>query len=197
MVYALLFLPLGYVMGSIPFAHLIARARGVDIFQMGTANPGAANVFRTIGRGAGIVVLLGDAAKSALPVLVARWADAHPWLALAAGAAAIVGHWYPIFIGFRGGAGLAPAVGVAYGMIPMASLLATPPALISLYVRRNTGLAAAVGFILFFATAVLLGQSVSLALAIATLPALVLIRHFLLPAPRVPPSRGGDHIQSS
>ena len=192
MVYALLLLALGYVLGSLPLAQLVARTRGEDIFQIGTANPGAANVFRTVGRGMGVVVLLGDMGKGALPVLVARWAGVSPWLALAAGVAAVVGHWYPVFTRFRGGAGLASSIGVGYGMMPLATLAGNVPALVLLYFVRNTGLVAAVGTVLFFVVAVLLDRPVSLVLAVAALPVMVLIRRYLLPMLGAPRAKGSS-----
>ena len=181
--YGIFFIVLGYLLGSIPFAYLVARLRGVDVFQIGTSNPGAANVFRTIGRGAGILVLAGDVVKGTVPALLVQWAGVSPWIALTAGVAALVGHWYPVFLRFRGGAGLATAMGVAYGMMPLVGLLATTPALALLYLRRNTGVAAGVGFLLFVAVALLLDRPVPLVLAIGVLPALALARQRLLPTP--------------
>ncbi|MEK7777426.1 MAG: glycerol-3-phosphate acyltransferase [Chloroflexota bacterium] len=179
----LLFLALGYLMGSIPIAFLVARLYRVNVFHSGTGNPGAANVFRTISRRAGVMVMVGDTAKGLAPVLLAQWADLSPWAALAVGLAAMVGHWYPIFLRFRGGAGLATTVGIGYAMMPLPALLATPPALAFLYFRHNTGVAAAVGFVPFFVIAILLRNSVPLALAIAVLPVLALARQRLLPTP--------------
>lgn len=186
----LLFLALGYLVGSIPFAYLIVRSQGADIFSTGTGNPGAANVFRKVSRRAGIEVLLGDVAKGALPVLLACWAGLSSWLALAVGVAALAGHWYPMFLRFRGGAGLATAIGVAYGVMWLPALAATPPALALLYFMRNTGAAAALGSVILFVTAVLLGNSIPLALAVALLPALSLARQRLLPTPGVQRNAG-------
>lgn len=183
--YGLLFIALSYLLGSLPFAYLVARARGVDVFQIGTNNPGAANVFRRVGRSVGVVVLVFDVFKGALPVLLARWAGVSPWLALAMGGAAILGHWYPVFLRFRGGAGLATAVGVTYAMMPLASLVATPFSLGVLYIRRNVGHAAVFGYISFFVAAFFLGEPSRLALIIVTLPVLVLARQRLLPTPGV------------
>jgi len=83
-----IFLVLGYALGSVPVAYLVARSRGVDVFNVGTGNPGAANVFRKVGRGAGVAVVLGDAGKSVIPVAVgalpggSRWQlGLPPWLA--------------------------------------------------------------------------------------------------------------------
>ena len=183
--YGPLFLALGYLLGSIPVAYLVGRSRGADVFQTGTSNPGASNVFRTVSRSAGVLVLLGDVAKGAAPVLLARWAGVSPWLALAAGAAALVGHWYPIFLRFRGGAGLATAIGVAYAIMPLPSLLGTLPGLVLLYFWRSVGHVAAIGFLLFFVAAMLLGEPVPMALAIIALPPLALARQRLLPTPGV------------
>ncbi|MDO8750348.1 MAG: glycerol-3-phosphate acyltransferase [Dehalococcoidia bacterium] len=185
----LLFLALGYLMGSVPFAYLVARLYGVNVFQTGTGNPGAANVFRTISRRAGVMVLVGDTAKGLAPVLLAQLAGVSPWAALAVGVAVMVGHWYPIFLRFRGGAGLATTVGIGYAMMPLPALLATPPALVFLYFRHNTGVAAAVGFVPFFVIAVLMGNSILLALAVAVLPVLALARQRLLPTPGAPVER--------
>jgi glycerol-3-phosphate acyltransferase PlsY len=186
------FLALGYLMGSAPFAYLVARLHGVNVFRIGTWNPGAANVFRTISRKAGVLVLVGDASKALVPVLLARWADFSPWAALAVGVAAMVGHWYPVFMRFQGGAGLATTIGIAYAMLPLPALLATLPALLFFCFRHNTGVAAAVGFAPFFAIAILLGNPASLALAIAVLPVLALARQRLLPTPGVSVEEPGD-----
>lgn len=181
----LLLLALGYLLGSMPFAYLIVRSQGADIFRTGTGNPGAANVFRKVSRRAGIAVLLGDVAKGVVPVLLARWAGLSPWLALAVGLAALVGHWYPVFLRFRGGAGLATAIGVAYGIVWLPTLAATAPALALLYFTRNTGVAAALGSVVLLGIALLLDEPIPLTLAVALLPALALARQRLLPTPGV------------
>ncbi len=183
--YELLFLPCGYLLGSIPFAYLVVRARKVDIFQVGTGNPGAVNVFREVSRRAGVAVLLGDAAKGVVPVVLARLVGVSPWLALAAGVCALAGHWYPVFLRFRGGAGLATVIGVAFAMMPLPALLGSLPGALVLYVRHDAGLTAGVGFLGLFVAALLLGGPVALALAVAALPALALARQRLLPTPGV------------
>ncbi len=172
---------LAYLCGSIPFAYLIARARGVDIFTVGTGNPGAANVFRSVGRGAGILALACDLLKGALPVAAAQLAGASHWWAYAAGLAALVGHWYPLFLRFRGGAGLATTIGVGFALMPLPALVGALPAAAFLAWKRNTGNAAGIGFAVFFVAALLLRQPVPLALAIAILPALALLRDRVLP----------------
>ena len=113
---------IGYLLGSIPFAFLLSRRlEGIDIRRAGSGNVGAANVLRTSGVRAAIVVMMLDVAKGAGSVLVAqRWAgDAAP---AAAGLAAIVGHVYPVWLRFRGGKGVATACGVFSVLMPWAML---------------------------------------------------------------------------
>ena len=113
-----------YLLGSIPTGLLLARAFGVDIRATGSGNIGATNVYRTLGRKVGVMTLVGDCLKGLLPVLIARqlgFADA--WVA-AAGLAALLGHVYTIFLGFKGGKGVATALGVFLGISPLAVLVA-------------------------------------------------------------------------
>ncbi|HJL17549.1 MAG TPA: glycerol-3-phosphate acyltransferase [Sandaracinaceae bacterium LLY-WYZ-13_1] len=113
-----------YLLGSISFGLLAARGR-VDLRAVGSGNVGATNVGRVLGAGTGRAVLALDAAKGALPTLGARavlGAD-HPWTA-ATGVAAVVGHCYPLWHGFRGGKGAATAAGVMLAASPPAGLVA-------------------------------------------------------------------------
>ena len=113
----------GYFLGSIPFARVAARYRGVDIFNTGSRTAGTANVFWNIGRGTGIIVLVGDVAKGAGAVLIVGMLDL-PWsVALLAGAAAVLGHWNSVFTGFRGGDGMAALMGVTITLVPFLATL--------------------------------------------------------------------------
>lgn len=111
---------LGYIAGSVPFAWLLARRRGVDLRTAGSGNVGAANVLRTSGVVDGIVAMGLDALKGALAVLVAQRLATEPATAVAAGLAAIIGHIYPVWLGFRGGKGVATAAGVFGVLTPIA-----------------------------------------------------------------------------
>ena len=113
---------LAYLIGSVDFAVLVARARGGDIYQMGSGNPGAANVLRNLGWRAALPVMLGDMAKGAAPPPSGRLggSDAAGW---AAGFAAVVGHCFPVWHRFRGGKGVATAFGVALWMEPLLGLV--------------------------------------------------------------------------
>ena len=117
-------LVMGYMLGSIPFALVAAKNRGVDIFTTGSTLAGAANVFWHIGHRTGALVLAGDVAKGSAAVIAAGMLDLSPAALLLAGGAAILGHWKSVFAGFRGGDGMATLIGVTIALEPVLSALA-------------------------------------------------------------------------
>lgn len=117
-------LTLGYLCGSIPFALLLTRSRGVDLRDVGSRNVGAANVLRTAGVAPALVVMLLDAAKGALAVVVARLLTDDVVMVMIAGLAAIIGHVYPPWLKFRGGKGVAASAGVFVVLAPLATAIA-------------------------------------------------------------------------
>ena len=132
---------LAYLIGSIPFGYLIVRLTGRgDVRQTGSGGTGATNVSRRAGKAAGVVTLLLDAFKGALAVLmVASFADS--WLLAAAAIAVVVGHIFPVWLGFRGGKGVATAVGVFALLAPFALLCAGVVFLILFLMMRYVSLA--------------------------------------------------------
>lgn len=112
-----------YVIGSIDFAVVIARMHGVDIHEVGSGNPGASNVLRTIGRFPAALVLLGDTMKgvigAALGMVASGVADPQVEWAFLAGLLAVVGHCYPVFHRFKGGKGVATGLGVMLFTVPL------------------------------------------------------------------------------
>lgn len=124
----LLGLLIAYVAGSIPFAYLAGKAKGIDLRDHGSGNLGATNAMRVLGKRIGILVYLGDTLKGMLPVLILpRYIDcSRPELwAIAFGVAAIVGHVRPVFLmGQGGGKGVATAGGVFFGLAPVATSIA-------------------------------------------------------------------------
>ena len=126
----------GYVLGSIPFALLLTRSRGVDLRVAGSRNVGAANVLRTTGVTRAVAVLLLDAAKGAAAVLVARQLTDNLIVVMTAGLAAIVGHVYPAWIGFRGGKGVAASAGVFAMLAPLATAVAALVFVATIFVTR-------------------------------------------------------------
>ncbi|MGZ6080632.1 MAG: glycerol-3-phosphate 1-O-acyltransferase PlsY [Myxococcaceae bacterium] len=115
---------LGYLSGSVPFGLILVRmARGVDVREEGSGNIGATNVARVAGKGLGVLVLVLDALKGALPVLLAREVEPPGSVVPAAvGLAAFAGHVAPPWLGFRGGKGVATALGVLAVLAPRAAL---------------------------------------------------------------------------
>ena len=115
-----------FLLGSIPFGVLLARRRGVDLKKVGSGNIGATNAARALGKKAGGVVLLLDTLKAFVPTLLAaRWlAPGRPELAAATGFAAFVGHIYSPWLRFRGGKGVACALGAFLALAPLATAVA-------------------------------------------------------------------------
>jgi glycerol-3-phosphate acyltransferase PlsY len=108
-----------YLLGSIPFGVLVARARGgVDLRRVGSGNIGATNVLRAVGKGAAALTLLGDIGKGAIAVGLGRWFGVSPTVLAMIGLAAVLGHLLPLFGGFRGGKGVATTFGVVLAAMP-------------------------------------------------------------------------------
>lgn len=143
-----------YLLGGVNMALAVSRARGVDIRQVGSGNPGASNVLRAVGKGPAVLVYLVDLAKGFVPALVGLlvWS---PYVGAAAGLAAVLGHCYPVYHRFRGGKGVATAGG--------AVLAVAPPVMVAMVIVYGVALAlsriSAVG---------------SLAAAVVSIPALLL-----------------------
>lgn len=115
--------PIAYLLGTFPSATLIARANGIDISAFGSGNPGASNVTRALGWRTGIWVYVLDAGKGAIAAALGLIADGRP-AAYWCGAAAIVGHMFPVFRRFRGGKGVATGSGVLLIVQPLIAPLA-------------------------------------------------------------------------
>ena len=113
---------LAYLIGSLDFAVIVARLRGEDIYSMGSGNPGASNVLRSMGKAAGALVLLGDLAKGVAAAALGSVLGDHDSVAAGAGLAAVVGHCYPVFHRFRGGKGAATLAGMLLWVAPWAGL---------------------------------------------------------------------------
>ncbi|MFW6352778.1 MAG: glycerol-3-phosphate 1-O-acyltransferase PlsY [Verrucomicrobiota bacterium] len=142
----------GNLLGSISFAVLIARARGVDIFKLGSGNPGATNILRNLGKKAGYTCFLLDAFKgiaaALLGLALARLASEATGEAVNAElcailglAAAIVGHSFSLFLGFRGGKGVATTVGGLLVILPWVMLIGIALWLVVFFATRYVSLA--------------------------------------------------------
>ena len=155
-----------YLLGSIPFGYLIVRLRlGADVRETGSGGTGATNVSRRAGKVAGVLTLILDALKGAAAVVLAsKLLESDPrvdWWIAASAIAVIVGHIFPVWLGFRGGKGVATGVGVFLALTPWIVLVAGVLFLI----------------IVLFTRYVSLGSIV----AAITIPCLVLVRHLIEP----------------
>ena len=135
----------GYLLGSIPFGYVLPRVvRGEDIRRQGSGNVGASNVWRVYGRSLGIPVALLDVAKGFVPALVGLELGGD-WVGVLAGAAAMIGHARPVFLGFsKGGKMVATAGGVAFALAPLAALGCLVVWLVTFAVFRYASLASMV-----------------------------------------------------
>jgi glycerol-3-phosphate acyltransferase PlsY len=167
---------LGYLLGSIPFGVLVTRATGLgDLRRIGSGNIGATNVLRTGNKGAALATLLLDGGKGALAVLLARWLLAED-AAQVAGLAAFLGHLFPVWLGFRGGKGVATFLGLLLALNWMVGALVCLTWLVAAAVGRISSVAALIAaassglWILFFSDG-------SLLLLSFVLTVLIYVRH--------------------
>jgi glycerol-3-phosphate acyltransferase PlsY len=174
-----------YLLGSIPTGYLVAKAKGIDIRNVGSGNIGATNVFRILGKGAGIFVLLADAAKGFFAVFLAS--KVLPQLGISsavlekhlivAGVAAILGHNYTCFLKFKGGKGIATTAGVLIALTPCAFLIVLAVFILVVAVSRYISLASiTAAFCLPFAVWVLKGSPTMIGI-MAALGGLAIYKH--------------------
>lgn len=173
---ALALLPVAYLVGTFPTAHLVTRAHGYDITTVGSGNPGASNVYRVLGRGPGALVFVGDIAKGALPALagILLWGPAGGYVL---GVAAVLGHVYPVQRRFKGGRGVATAGGMAIALYPIVSV-----ALLVLFfavsgVTRKASLGSLVVTAALPVGVALTGSEVWEIIAVSAIGLLVITRH--------------------
>ncbi len=180
----------GYLLGSIPFAVIIARAHRVDIFAVGSGNPGASNVLRALGKGPGYLCFFLDAFKGVAAALVgfglAWYGDlTHGsaeysmgrMLAVACLFSAIVGHSFSVFLGFRGGKGVATTIGGLFVVVPWVMLMGVVLWLVVFFSTRYVSLASiALGVSLPF-SAVAFKYPVWISVLCLVLAAMIVLRH--------------------
>jgi acyl phosphate:glycerol-3-phosphate acyltransferase len=145
-----------YLAGAVPFGYLVGRARGVDVMKAGSGNIGATNVGRLLGFRWGALVFLLDFAKGAVPVFLAGLLpppeDLYPHtLPVVAGVAAFLGHLFPVYLGFKGGKGVATGAGVIAVLVPVATVIVLAAWGVILYLTRYVSLASLLAAALLFA----------------------------------------------
>ncbi len=168
----------GYLVGSIPSAYLAGLlTKGQDIRQLGDGNVGAENAYYQLGARTGIGVGAADIAKGAIVVLIIKVSGFSQGAVLAAGAGAVIGHNWPVFIQFRGGRGAATTLGVLAAVAYPASLIAAAPAAAFLLARRGTTAAIAGMLVPLPFLSLLTGQPPEIILFSVGLPLMVGIVH--------------------
>jgi glycerol-3-phosphate acyltransferase PlsY len=176
---------IGYLLGAIPTAFIAGRVvRGQDIRRLGDANSGAANAFRELGHWTGILVGVIDVAKGALVILIARAFDMSLAVILMAGLATVIGHNWPVYLGFRGGRGVSTTLGILAVLVTLPMLILAVPALLILVLKKSVTLSMAFLFILLPLVDLLLGEPPALIGYGLALPALVGVTHYLRTRPR-------------
>lgn len=150
----------GYLLGSIPVGLLVSRAfRGVDVRDYGSGKTGFTNTLRVLGLRRSIPVFVGDFGKGLAAVLAPLLFSDDPWARAAGGLAAVAGHVWPVFAGFRGGRGVLAGAGVLVGLSPVACLVVIPPALLVMLATKYMSLTsisgAAIAGVVFTAFAAL------------------------------------------
>lgn len=132
---------IGYLIGSIPFGYLVGRLNGIDVRQLGSGRTGGTNVYRALGGRWALTSGLLDVAKGIVAVLIVRQIFGNEIAAALAGAAAVCGHNWPIFLRFKGGAGGATGVGALIALSPGAAAIIIPVFVVILLVVRYASVA--------------------------------------------------------
>lgn len=168
---------MGYLAGSVPFAFLLARRAGIDVRMAGSGNVGAANVLRTTGLGRAIAVMALDVAKGAAAVTIAYAASSGNAVVALTGAAAVVGHIYPVWLRFHGGKGVAVAAGVFAILTPAATAIALTLFFLIVWATRYVSLGSVAATLALPPAAWLTGAPAAVVAAAAGSSGLILFRH--------------------
>jgi glycerol-3-phosphate acyltransferase PlsY len=168
----------GYLIGSIPFGVLVTRLAGTgDIREVGSGNIGATNVLRTGRKDLAAITLIGDAGKGAVAVIAAFLLFDNPWITAAAGAAAFLGHLFPVWLKFKGGKGVASFFGIMLAAAWPAGLLAAATWLLIAFLFRVSSLAALVAASLAPIYVLLTDQPRPMSFLALFMAVLIFVRH--------------------
>ena len=168
---------LAYLVGSVPFAFLLARRRGIDLRRAGSGNVGATNVLRTAGVPVAVLALCLDGVKGALAVLVAERLTTGAGTPVAAGLASVLGHLYPPWLGFRGGKGVATAAGVFAVLAPVAVAIAGGVFVVSVWITRYISVGSLAGAVTLVVAAAASGAPAAAVVGSVVAALIILHRH--------------------
>lgn len=167
----------GYLIGSIPFSYLLPKLlHGVDIRQHGSGNAGATNVFRKMGKGLGSVAFAGDFMKGVAAGIIGYQLGGETG-SMTAGFFAMIGHCYPVWIGFKGGKGVAVSGGVILGVSPLLFLALLPVQVILMITTRYVSLSSITTAAVFPVAAYLTGHSSFFVGVAACMSSFVIFKH--------------------
>jgi glycerol-3-phosphate acyltransferase PlsY len=170
-------LALAYLVGSIPFAFIVARRRGVDLRARGSHNVGASNVLRTTGVATAVTAMVLDAVKGALAVLIAYRMSSGLGLPVAAGLVSVVGHIFPVWLGFRGGKGVATAAGVFAVLAPVALAAAGAVFVLTVWLTRYISIGSIAGAAALAVVAATVDHPQAVTVGAISAAALIVYRH--------------------
>ncbi len=169
---------LGYAIGSIPFSFLVARGFGVkDVRTVGSGNVGATNVMRSAGKLPGLLALLLDGSKGAVAVLLARQLTPVEAFVCASGISAMIGHLFPVWLGFRGGKGVATGAGLFLPLAPGALGIAVVTFVAAVAATRYVSLASMLASLALPVAAYLMGGSRTVAATALVAALMVVAKH--------------------
>ena len=167
---------IAYLLGSIPTAYLLVKSRGMDIFSLGTGNPGTANTFRMVGYKEGLIVFFVDSSKGALSVAIAILMGVEGEWLLIPGAFSVWGHLYPVFLRFKGGGGLATMIGIGAVLLPFPTAIGAIPGIMILLISHHTGISSTIGVLAAIGAALNRGDSGIIILGYFFIGLFILIR---------------------
>jgi glycerol-3-phosphate acyltransferase PlsY len=167
----------GYLAGSVPFAFLLTRPRGIDLRYIGSGNVGAANVLRTTGVSPAVMVMVLDSLKGSAAVLAAQAMTTGAAGPVAAGIASILGHVYPVWLRFHGGKGVATAAGVFGVLAPIALSIAAAVFVLTICITRFISVGSVAAALALTIAAAATGASGTVITGAAAAASIILYRH--------------------
>jgi glycerol-3-phosphate acyltransferase PlsY len=168
---------LAYLVGSVPFAFLLSRRRGIDLREVGSGNVGATNVLRTSGVRTAMIAMGLDVIKGALAVVMAQRLTGGLGAPMAAGLASVLGHIYPIWLRFRGGKGVATAAGVFAVLTPMALGIASATFVLVVWMTRYISVGSVIGALTLAVVAVITDAPAVIEIGSVVAALMILQRH--------------------
>lgn len=166
-----------YLVGSIPTGLLLGKAYGIDVRKEGSGNIGATNLYRTVGRKVGVITLIGDCLKGLIPVLAVKYSTLPSDYAAWVGLAAFCGHVFSLFLKFKGGKGVATALGVFLALAPMAVAIAIAVFAAFMSAWRYVSLGSIAAAAVMPVAVALRGGGRSLVVVTLLIAVIVIIRH--------------------